>query len=57
MREPVILKILKPNKTRSKIWRYIVKNPDATIRQIQKAVKASSPSVVHFHLKKLKHYL
>jgi predicted ArsR family transcriptional regulator len=56
MKEPTITttKTLKPNKTRSKIWKYCIKNPNATYREIAKACGISSHSVVQFHLKKLK---
>jgi len=40
--------------TREKIRKYKAANPDATIREIQKACKCSSPSVVSFHLNKIK---
>lgn len=47
-REPKI------NATREKIRKYKTANPKSTIRAIQKACKISSPSVAHFHLKKIK---
>lgn len=37
-------------KTRDRVRRYAKANPDATIRDIQQALKISSPSVVHYHL-------
>ena len=40
--------------TREKIREYKAANPDATIRKIQKTCKISSPSVVAFHLNKIK---
>jgi len=39
--------------TRQRIKKYRDKHPGATVREIQKACDVSSPSVVHFHLKKL----
>ena len=55
-KEPIITRVLKPNKTRSKIWKYWVQNPKATVREIQNKCKISSPSVVHFHLQTLKEF-
>ncbi len=39
---------------REKVRKYKDANPDATIREIQKACQLSSPSVVAFHLNKIK---
>lgn len=37
-------------KTRERVLRYREKHPNATVREIQSALKISSPSVVHHHL-------
>ncbi len=40
--------------TREKVRKYKESNPEATLREIQKACKISSVSVVDFHLRKIK---
>lgn len=42
-----------PRPTRDKINAYVKRKPEATVRQIQKACKISSPSVVQYHLERL----
>jgi hypothetical protein len=37
--------------TGRRVWEYATMHPCATLRDIQAALKISSPSVVHFHLK------
>jgi putative heme degradation protein len=37
-------------RTKAKVRAYREQNPDATVRDIQKALDISSPSVVQFHL-------
>lgn len=37
-------------KTKDRVRRYAANHPEATIRDIQKALDISSPSVVHYHL-------
>ena len=38
-------------RTKDRVRAYAAENPSATVREIQKALKISSPSVVQFHLK------
>ena len=38
-------------RTKERVRKYAVEHPCATVREIQKALGLSSPSVVHFHLK------
>lgn len=38
------------NVTREKVAAYIKRNPEASIRQVQKACGLSSPSVARYHL-------
>lgn len=47
---------LPKNKTREKIIKFIKLYPESTIREIQKKLKISSPSVVDFHLKQIRKY-
>lgn len=47
---------LPKNKTRERIVKYKALNPHATIREIQQKLKISSPSVVDFHLKKVRQF-
>jgi predicted transcriptional regulator len=39
--------------TRERIKKHLKKNPEASLREIQRACAISSVSVVHFHLKQL----
>lgn len=38
-------------RTKDRVRKYAKDHPAATVREIQKALELSSPSVVHFHLK------
>jgi len=38
-------------RTKERVREYAAKHPASTVREIQKALGLSSPSVVHFHLK------
>lgn len=38
-------------RTKDRVREYAAKHPAATVREIQKALGISAPSVVHFHLK------
>jgi predicted ArsR family transcriptional regulator len=38
-------------RTKERVRRYVAAHPTASVREIQKALGISSPSVVHFHLK------
>ena len=38
-------------RTKDRVRKYAKDHPAATVREIQKALGLSSPSVVHFHLK------
>lgn len=39
--------------TRERIATYVKRHPDSTVREIQKACRVSSPSVVQYHLERI----
>jgi predicted transcriptional regulator len=53
VKKQLVFKVLKPNKKRDKIASYLDKNPKATYREIQKALKLSSTAIVRHHLQAL----